>query len=224
MRGYTASTQLIIKLREITMKLLKTVLLILVATALTGCTSMKMSVHDRQSLKRVNIASIQLPEKPTVITPSAGIGFLLAGPIGIAIANGTSDLPTAYKDLLAKNKIDITEGIKTEFRSQLKLKGIEVVASEADADAALVVEVLQYGLTGSVFSSDRFPQLWANLKLKKRNGDVIWKEMIAAHISQEVMKKVEARPIADYFNDRALLESHIKLVNEILVASAVSAL
>jgi hypothetical protein len=206
------------------MRLLKIGLLILLTSVLAGCASMKMAAHDRQSLKRVNIANIRLPEKPTVLSPGAGIGFLLAGPIGIAIANGSSDLPTAYKDLLAKNNVDISEGIKKEFQSQLKLKGIEVVATEGDADASLVVEVLQYGLTGTIFSDDRFPQLWANVKLTKRNGDVIWKEMIAAHISQDVMKKVEARPIPDYFNDRSLLESSINHVTEILVASAVGTL
>jgi hypothetical protein len=206
------------------MKFLRSCLLVVLAAVVCGCTSMKMSAVDRQNLKRINIASIQLPEKPTVVSSGAGIGFLLAGPIGIAIANGTSDLPSAYKDLLAQNKIDIGVGIQKEFQSQLKLKGIQVVSSETDADASLVVEVLQYGLTGSLFSSERFPQLWANLKLKKRNGDVIWKEMIAAHISQDVMKKVEARPVSDYFSDRALLESQINKVTEILVASAVDTL
>ncbi|NMG77725.1 hypothetical protein [Aromatoleum diolicum] len=206
------------------MKYIKLCLLLVLAAAVTGCASMKMSTDDRKNLKRVNIASIQLPEKPMVLSSGAGIGFLLAGPLGIAIANGTSDLPTAYKDLLAQNKIDVAAGIQDKFKSQLTLKGIQVVQSATEADASLVVEVLQYGLTGSPFSSDRFPQLWANVKLTNRNGNVIWKEMIAAHISQDVMKQVEPRPVSDYFSDRALLETQINKVTEILVTSAVDTL
>lgn len=206
------------------MRFFRIIFLTLLAVFIGGCTSMKMSEQERSNLKRVNIAAVKLPEKPTVFSGNAGVGFLLAGPIGVAIANGSTDLPTAYRDHLAKNKIDIAEGIKSEFRSQFKQKGIEVVATEAEADAVLVVEVLQYGLTGNVFASERFPQLWANLKMKNRKGEVIWKEMIAAHGSEAVVKNVTARPIPDYFNDPALLQSKIKQVNEILTASALSGL
>lgn len=206
------------------LKSLRFLLLVVVVVVLGGCASMKMSAADRANLKRVYIAEIRLPEKPTILAPSAGVGFLLAGPIGVAIANGATDLPSAYKDLVARNQIDIAGGIKRAFQSRLNAKGIHVVATEAEADASLVVEVLHYGLTGTIFSGERFPQLWAKVRLTNRSGEVIWKQMMAAHVSQDVIKNVEARPISGYFEDRTFLEHQIGKVTDILVESAVDTL
>lgn len=159
-----------------------------------------------------------------VIGDGAGVGFLIAGPIGVAIANGASDYPAAFKEHLAKNKIDVDEIIRSEVKTQLRNKGIEVVEQSKDFDAELLVGVAQYGLTGSPFDSGRFPQIWLVLKLTKPSGDVIWKDYAAAHISQEVMKQVPARPMADYFNDPVLLEKEIRKVTEMVVAEATRSL
>lgn len=202
------------------MRLFKTGFLLFLALSLVGCATTSISQADRQALKRVNIAPIALPEKPTIIAPGAGIGFLIAGPIGIALVNGASDLPTAYKEHLAKNNIDINALILSEVRSRLRAKGIEVVEQPGEADAVLNVGVLQYGLTGTVFSNDRFPQFWAIFRLLKPNGDVIWKDYAAAHVSAEIQKQVESRPIPDYFNEPAFLEKQIRKVTEMVVEEA----
>lgn len=187
---------------------------------LTSCAPMSLSPQDRRGLQRVSIAPIELPDRPFVLSPGSGVGLLIAGPIGFALANGTSDLPTAYKAMLAEKGIDIAGGIRAEFQEQFSRKRIEVVAEDGDADARLSIEVMKYGLTGELFDNNRFPQLVANLKLVNRKGEVIWRQTIAAHISQAVAKQVRARPVADYFNDTAMLESQIRRVNQILIAAA----
>lgn len=206
------------------MKSLRTLSLVILAGLLSACVSASISPDERSALKRVSIAPVVLPEKPVVFKASSGAAFVIGGPLGVAIANGTSDLPTAYKQLLADNRIDVAAIIRGELKTQLQAKGIEVVDDESKADAVLSVQMLQYGLTGDVFSGKRFPQYWANFRLTKRSGDVIWKNMGAAHGSQEVIKQVEARPIPDYFNDPKFLDSQIRKVTRIVTASATSTL
>lgn len=50
--------------------------------ALTGCAAQKMSQEDRAALRRVSIATVQMPEKATVFGNNAGAGFLFGGPLG----------------------------------------------------------------------------------------------------------------------------------------------
>lgn len=206
------------------MKSLRTLGLVILAGLLAACGSAGISPAERSALKRVSIAPVVLPEKPVVFAAGSGAAFVIGGSLGVAIASGATDLPTAYKQLLAQNKIDVAAIMRAELKTQLQAKGFEVVDSENQADAVLSVQVLQYGLTGDAFSSKRYPQYWANFRLTKRNGDVIWKNTAAAHISQDVIKQVEARPIPDYFNDPKLLDSQIRKVARIISASVTSTL
>ncbi len=206
------------------MKLLKPLTTVILVLSLFGCASAKLSPEDRAAIKRISISTVDLPDKPIVWGPRSGGAFILTGPLGLAIAQGTSDLPTAYKQTLAQNRIDIAAYIKAELRSQLASKKIEVIENANQADAVMSIQVLQYGLTGDVFSDNRFPQLWANFRLTKRNGDVIWKGSGAAHVSQQVQRQVKARPIADYFNDPQVLDSQIRKVHRIIISEATSSL
>lgn len=204
------------------MTYLRALILLIIAGLLSACTSTSISPEDRSALKRVSIATVVLPKKPVIFKAGSGVAFVIAGPLGVALTNGTSDLPTAYQELLVKNKIDVAAIIHAELKAHLQAKGIEVVDNAARADAVLSVQMLQYGLTGDIFSSKRFPQYWANFRLTKPNGKVVWKEMGAAHISKEVVKQVEARPIPDYFNDPKFLDSQIRKVTRIISASVTS--
>jgi hypothetical protein len=206
------------------MKSLRVFGLVIVAGLLSACGSAGISPEERSAFRRVSIAPIVLPEKPVVFSAGSGAAFVIGGSLGVALASGASDLPAAYKQLLAQNKTDVAAIIRAELKTQLQVKGTEVVDNENQADAVLSVQMLQYGLTGDVFSSKRFPQYWANFRLTKRNGDVIWKNTGAAHISQDVIKQVEARPIPDYFNDLRLLDSQIRKVTRIISVSATSTL
>lgn len=206
-----------------TVKLIATALLVF---GVIGCTSSPISPHDRAALKRVYIAPIQLPEKPMVLREGSG-ALVFAGAIGVmgaVAASNTSDLPATYIQTLRENKIDLAAYIQTELIRQLSVKGIETVSDAKTADAVMTVEILQYGITGNVASSGRFPQLWAKFNLARQDGNVIWKNMGAAHISKEVAQEVKLYPLSDYFSDSKLLDSQINKVNQIIIKSVLETL
>jgi hypothetical protein len=205
------------------MKLVKVLSIFIAAIIIAGCASTKISTQERQSLKRVSISAFAMPEKPLVYESGTGIGVLLAGPIGVALANAGSDLPTTYKNHLALSKIDIATNLRDEFKSQLKLKGIEVVENGAQADGILNVEVQGYGLTSEVFGANRVPYLQFRTNLAKPNGVVIWKNGALSMIIKEV-QKIQGYPITDYFTDAALLEKQLKKVHQITLAEALESL
>lgn len=206
------------------MRLFKAVFLLFLALTLVGCGTASLSRTDRQALKRVTIAPITMPEKPTIIAPGAAIGFLIAGALGSAIVNGTSDLPAAYQEHLEKNKIDINALTLNAVKTSLRAKGIEVVEQVAQADAVLNVAVAHGLLAVNAFRSDRFTQFSASLKLTKPNGDVIWKDYAAAHLSTEIQKQLEHHPIPDYFNDPAMLEEQVRKVIGMVLEEATHSL
>jgi hypothetical protein len=206
------------------MTLLRALNIAIIAFLLFGCASSGMSPEERSALNRVSIASFGMPEKPTIITSGTGTAFALTGAVGVAIASGASDLPTAYKQTLAQNRIDIPAYIRAELKSQLKAKGIEVVDNASQADAVLSVQVTDYGLTGGMFSDKRLPLWWANFALTKRDGRVIWKNTDGVRISFDVLKKIEGRPIPEYFNDPKMHENTIRQVTQMIVASVASTL
>jgi hypothetical protein len=191
----------------------------LLAFALIGCAT-KMSQEDRLALKRVSMGPIQMPEKPLVLTDGGAAGAVLGGPLGFALANAGNDAPTALKQHLSKNRIDVPAYVKRELVSQLKAKGIEVVDGTNQGNPVLVVQVLQYGLTGDVFSKDRWPQVWLRLSIVNEKGDRIWLGYAAAHGDQGVLKQVEKRPLADFFSDPALLDREFKKVTKMIVSSS----
>lgn len=200
--------------------LLKVLCAVLLAFSLAGCAT-KMSQEDRLALKRVSMGPIKLPDTPLVLTDGGAVGAVLGGPLGFALANAGNDAPTALKQHLAKNRIDVPAYIKRELVSQFKAKGVEVVEGTANRGGpVLVVEVLQYGITGDVFSSDRWPQVWLKLSIVNEKGDRIWWNYAAAHVDQGVMKQVEKRPLADFFNDPALLDREFKKVTSMIVSSS----
>ena len=193
---------------------------VLLVSVLTGCAT-KMSSEERAALKRISIGAIELPEKPLVLTDGTAGSFFIAGPLGVAIAQGTSDMPTAYKEHVAKHKIDLPSYVRRELVSQLKAKGIEVADGAGQGHPKLVVQVMQYGITGNIFSSEeRWPQVWLRLSLVKDSGERMWLGYAAAHIDEGVMKTVERRPLADFFNDPALLEREVKKVTKLIVSAA----
>jgi hypothetical protein len=112
--------------------------------------------------------------------------------------------------------------IRNELVTQLKSKGIEVVDG-AKADAVLNVQVGQYGLTMADMRG-RFPQLRLGINLTKPNGEMIWRHWAAADGIPGITKQVEVRPVADFFNDPALLRREIRKVTALVIASAVSTL
>jgi hypothetical protein len=202
-----------------TTKLIKASCAVFLAFLLIGCAT-KMSQEDRLALKRVSMGPIQIPEKPLVLTDGGAVGAVVGGPLGFALANAGNDAPMALKQHLSKNRIDVPTYVKRELVSQFKAKGIEVVEGTNRGGPVLVVEVLQYGITGDVFSKDRWPQVWLKLSIVNEKGDRMWWNYAAAHVDQGVMKQVEKRPLADFFSDPALLDREFKKVTSMIVAAS----
>ena len=95
---------------------------------------------------------------------------------------------------------------------------------ETAGDAVLSVTITSYGLTGSIFNSDRFPHMWPVFRMAKSNGDVIWTDKVSMTVWQDVQKQVEPRPIPDLFNDPVLLEKQIRKVTEMVVEDSMRSL
>jgi hypothetical protein len=68
---------------------------------------------------------------------------VIGGAIGVAVANGTSDLPTAYKQVLAKNKIDVAAIIQAAANN----RGQTTVCNAVDS----MNTFRNYDLKGIVF-------------------------------------------------------------------------
>ena len=202
-----------------TTAVLKASCAVLLALALVGCAT-KLSTEDRAALKRVSIGAIQLPDKPYVLPPGSGGAFLLGGAAGMALTSAASDMPTAFRDHVAKNKIDLSSYVRADLASQLRTKGFQVVTDESQADAALVVQLLQYGLTGTMTSDDRFPLLQLRLSLVNKKGDRVWLGFAASSGIEGITKMVEQRPIPDFFKDPKLLDREFRKVTTIVVSSA----
>jgi hypothetical protein len=185
---------------------------------LMGCAT-KMSQEERLALKRVSIGAIELPEKPFVLAPGAGGAALFGGALGMALANAATDIPTALKDHVAKNNIDVAAYVRGELVSQLRSKDIEVVDGNR-ADAVLVVQLLQYGLTGPFSSDDRFPFVQLRLSLVNKKGERVWLGYAASHVIDSKTSGINPRPIPQFFKDARLLERDFKKAANIVVSSA----
>ena len=201
-----------------TTNLIKASCAALLALALIACAT-KMSQQDRLALKRVSIGAIELPEKPYVLAPGSGGAALVGGALGMALANSSSDMPTALKNYAAKNNIDVSVYLRRELVSQLGSKGIEVVDGNR-GDAVLVVQVLQYGLTGPFNSDDRFPFVQLRPSLMSNKGERIWLGYAASHLMESKTTGVEPRPVPDFFKDPKLLDREFRKVTNIVVSSA----
>jgi hypothetical protein len=196
--------------------------------ALAGCATPQLSAEQRSSLKRVAIGKVQLPEKPTIFGESAAGAFLLGGPIGLAIANSGSDVPTEFKKALERSQTDVAAIVREDLRAALVRSGIEVVPEgDPRADAVLAPTVLQYGLTGNIFSSPpvRVPALWVRVDLKKpQSGETIWWHWASVHVSEDIIARLDSRSIADYFTDPVLLNSQYRKASALVSQAALSKL
>jgi hypothetical protein len=209
---------------EVLMKTLQLFAALISSVLLSGNAIAALSPKDSAGLKRIYIAPIELPKKPLIITSGAGTAWMIAGPLGIAVANGTSDLPKAYLETLAQNKIDVAAYLSFELMDRLSARGFEIVDTSDQADAVLDVAVGSYGLTGGIFSRERFPMLAARFTLTNKSGKHIWRENRSTNVLKEVLEQVKTYPIPEYFNDPKLLDSQIRKVNAIVVVSVVSTL
>lgn len=207
---------------------LKMLLLVCFALLLAGCASSPLTAEQRSAYQRVSIAKVELPDKPTIFGEHAGAAFIFTGPLGLAIANGTSDLPTEFKKSLVKSQTDLAAILRHDLERKLARKGFEVVPEgDARATAVLVPKVLQYGLTGNIFATPpvRVPAFWVRLDLKKPGGsETLWWHYASVHVNESILKQLDARPIADYFSDPVLLDTQFRKASDLVTDDVLSKL
>jgi hypothetical protein len=201
---------------------------LLLALALAGCASPKLSPDQRASLKRLSIGQVQLPEKPTIFGESAAGAFLLGGPIGLAIANSGSDMPTEFKKALERSNTDIAAIVRGDLKAELARKGFDLVdGADAKTDAVVVAQVIQYGLTGDIFASPpvRVPALNVRVEFKHpKTGETVWWHWASVHMRKDIIDQLQSRPIADYYTDQALLGSEFNKASRLVTAAALEPL
>jgi hypothetical protein len=211
-----------------TRRSIRAVVLLAFALALAGCASPKLSADQRASLKRLSIGQVQLPEKPTIFGEGAAAAFLMGGPIGLAMANSGSDAPTEFKKALERSKTDVAALVRHDLKSQLARKGFDVVDSaDAKTDAVVAVQVIQYGLTGDIFSSPpvRVPALNVRVDFKHpKTGETIWSHWASVHVRKDIMDQLQSRSVAEYFTDQALLSGEFNKASRLVTAAAIEPL
>lgn len=199
---------------------MRTLMMILaVAIGLTGCASSKLAADQRAAVKRVSVADPAMPEKPTVFGNGSGVGFLLGGPIGVALANAGNDLPTLYTQTLSKYGIDVAGIAKADLEAQLRKQGFTVVPQGQPADAVLQPKVQVYGLTGDIFSSPplRFPQLCLRVDMVGTSAQKqIWGQQGCLHVMPDAIKQMNARPIEELLQNKALLDSEVHKASRLI--------
>jgi hypothetical protein len=197
----------------------KLMMILAVVIGLTGCASSKLSGDQRTAIKRVSIAEPVMPDRPTVFGNSSGVGFLLGGPLGVALANSGNDLPTLYTQTLQKYGINVAAIAKADLEAKLRMQGFTVVPQGQPVDAILQPKVLQYGLTGDLFASPpvRFPQLWLRVDLISASNDKqIWWNYGALHIMPDAIKKMDARSIEELLQNQELLNTEVRKASKLV--------
>lgn len=195
--------------------------------SLTGCASSSLSPEQRNLVRRVSVAEVKVPAKPTIFGERAGVAFLLGGPLGLALNNAGGDLPTLYAQQLQRNRIDVGAQFKADLEQQLRQRGFEVVPHGQPADAYLAAEIVQYGLTGDIFSSPplRFPQLSVQADMVKTGSqEKIWRGTASLNVLPEVYQQLESRRIDEYLQDDELLRQQVQKTSRLIAGVALSRL
>lgn len=203
------------------------VLLTCLLLGLSGCASRQLTPDQKSSFKRVSVAAVKMPTKPTIFGENAAAAFLLGGPLGAALANAGSDIPTLYSQQLRKNNVDVAALLRADLAEQLKQRGFDVVPHGQPVDAILVPEIGQYGLTGDIFASPpvRFPQLSFQVDLNKfGSGDRIWRGGASVNVLPEAYRQLEARRIEEYLQDGGLLRQQVEKASKLMAEAAMAKL
>lgn len=195
------------------MRILKIGFLVVLAMLLGACAT-NLTAEQRASIRRVSIATVQMPEKAIVLGDNAGAAFLVGGIIGSAIEQGLSSLPAEFEKALVNSRTDPAAIFRADLERKLASKGFEIV-SEGDprADANIIPKVVQYGLTGVIFEAPpkRFPAFGVRLELRKPGAsELIWAQYASVHINEKIFRQLDARPIADYLQDPVLLNTQFR--------------
>lgn len=206
----------------------RVLLLLVLPLLLAACASPQLTGEQRAAIKRVSIAKVEMPKTALIIGDNAGAAFIFGGSIGLALANGTSSLPVEFDRSLTRSNTDLPSIVRADLERKLKAKGYQVVAEgEGAVDAVFFPRVVQYGLTGNVFSSPpvRFPVLGLFVELKKPGAqDKFWSGGASVHVNEKIFSQLDARPMTEYFRDPVLLNTQVRKASDLIADEVLSRL
>lgn len=192
--------------------------------ALAGCaTSLDQQV--KSEIKTVSLEPLQLADKPVVATPGTGMVALLGGGLGLAAHLGASDLPSAFKELVAR-QVDVPSEIRRTARAELERKGYRVVDPGQPADARLVIKgSYALGLV-SLIGDERGAGTTLNAELvRASDGRSLYRRTALGVNSDPALKaKIRTAPFDQWFKDEALLADQYKLVPAMVTAEVLQGL
>lgn len=176
-----------------------------VTLILSACAHAPASValddDHRKTIKKIAILTIEQPKQIKVISAS-GAGVIASsipglGVLGAALVAGTTaamgqaadgtligEKQTEYNDLFGKNPYDFSSKLRSELKTQMELKGYEVIViddpkiampnaqgefdfgkNDIHADAVLHVKYTAFGYMSAAFSTTFKPQISLTAKL-----------------------------------------------------------
>ncbi|MGV3771353.1 MAG: hypothetical protein ACO1QB_00525 [Verrucomicrobiales bacterium] len=169
-----------------------------------GCAGKFSAAVDKHSLKTIAI-------DPTVksLRPMEA-AFKAVGSSGNATVTGEKWVDLIYikrtrkiAELMRENQIDLADIVKAETVGFLA-NGHPLLAITNNAQATLVITIVQHGVASANFSLQETPYLTLKGEIVDAKGKVIWKGMADAN---PLKSKVRAN-VDDYYANPELLHSH----------------
>ena len=216
------------------MKIPRFLLIASLIITLPSCATRRLSDADRNAIRSVHVASIQLPEEPSLprsgSTGAALIGTLIFLPggafIGAGLANLGNDMPAVLGRHLQQQKIDMAAYVTSEVHAHLEKQRFKIVTDPAQADASIEIIVVHYGLMpAALFANEYYPDLMLGGSLVRRSDNKkLWSGSAFLGSDQDALATFERRPREAYMNDRTLLESSFRKVAKTVIAVALRGL
>ena len=192
--------------------------------ALAGCAT-SLDAQVKSEIKSVSLEPLQLADKPVVATPGAGMTALLTGGLGLAVHLNATDLPSTFKELVAR-QVDVPAQIRHTARTELERKGYRVVEPGQPADARLVIKGnYALGLV-SLLGDERGAGTTLNAELvRTSDGRSLYRRSALGLNGDPTMKaKIRTAPFDQWFKDEALLAEQYKLVPIMVTAEVLQGL
>lgn len=191
---------------------------------LVGCAT-PIDAQVKSSVRTISLEAVQLSDKPIVARPGTGMVAVFTGGLGVATYLGASDLPSAYKEIVARN-VDVAAEIRKIAKSELERKGYRVVGPGQPSDAKLTISG-GYGIgLVSLTGDERSAVTPLNVKLtRSSDGTELWrKSAIGINADAKQRAKVRIAPFDQWFKDDALVAEQHKFVAELVTVEVLEGL
>ena len=179
----------------------------------------------KSEIRTISLEPLQLQDKPVVAPPGTGIAALLTGGIGLAVILNATDLPSSFKELVAR-QVDVPAEIRGAARTELERKGYRVAEPGQTADARLVIKgTYALGLV-SLFGDERAAGATLTAELiRTSDGRSIYRRTALGMNSDPATKaKLRTAPFDQWFKDEALLAEQYRLVPAMVTVESLQGL